>query len=192
MAHSYFVPFKLMRTYNTLLLKHAYWEMRFEAHVSPEIWPLARSIGRKDFSDNDTLMRGVLSNTIFSFGTNKRLFNSLLLLTRLQQYQKVLRSLAKTSKWAITEEDQKEYLGMTCEATLSFLQDIDNSPFCKADPTGERALNTAGMIRKNLNTLWLDGKLGEREAEEMLGVIKIRLKEGICQPDDLLTLLSES
>ena len=108
-AHSYFVPFKLMRTYNTVLLKHAYWEMRFEAHVSPEIWPLARSIGRKDFSDNDTLMRGVLSDTIFSFGTNKRLFNSLLLLNRLQQYQKVLRSLAKTSKWAITEEDQKEY-----------------------------------------------------------------------------------
>lgn len=191
-AHSYFVPFKLMRTYNTVLLKHAYWEMRFEAHVSPEIWPLARSIGRKDFSDNDTLMRGVLSDTIFSFGTNKRLFNSLLLLNRLQQYQKVLRSLAKTSKWAITEADQKEYLGLTSEATLSFLQDIDNSPFCNADPTGERALNTAGMIRKNLNTLWLDGKLGESEAEEMLGIIKLRLKEGICQPDDLLTLLSES
>ena len=72
------------------------------------------------------------------------------------------------------------------------MQDIDNSPFCNADPTGERALNTAGMIRKNLNTLWLDGKLGESEAEEMLGVIKLRLKEGICQPDDLLTLLSES
>jgi hypothetical protein len=191
-AHSYFVPFKLIRTYNTVLLKHAYWEMRFEAHVSPEIWPLARSIGRKDFSDNDTLMRGVLADTIFSFGTNKRLFNSLLLLNRLQQYQKVLRSLANTSKWAITEEDQKEYLGLTSEATLSFLQDINNSPFCNADPTGERALNTAGMIRKNLNTLWLDGKLRESDAEEIFAVIKVRLKEGICEPDDLLTLLSEA
>ncbi len=191
-AHSYFVPFKLLRTYNTVLLKHAYWELRFEAHVSPEVWPLARSIGRKDFSDNDTLMRGVLADTIFSFGTNKKLFNSLLLLNRLQQYQKVLRSLANTSKWAITEEDQKEYLGMTNQATLSFLQDINNSPFCNADPTGERALNTANMIRKNLNTLWLDGKLRESDADEMLAVIKTRLKEGICKPDDLLTLLSES
>ncbi len=191
-AHSYFVPFKLMRTYNTVLLKHAYWEMRFEAHVSPEIWPLARSIGRKDFSENDKLMRGILADTIFSFGTNKRLFNSLLLLNRLQQYQKVLRSLANTSKWAITAADQKEYLGLTNQATLSFLQDIDGSPFCKADPTGERALNTAIIIRKNLNTLWLDGKLRESDAEEMLGIIKTRLKESICQPDDLLTLLSET
>ena len=191
-AHSYFVPFKLIRTYNTVFLKHTYWEMRFEAHVSPETWPLARSIGRKDFSENDKLLRSVLANTIFSFATNKRLFNSLLLLNRLQQYQKVLRSLANTSKWAITPEDQEEYLGLTSKATLSLLQDLDNSPFCNADPTGERALNTAGMIRKNLHTLWLDGRLRESDADQMLTVFKTRLKEGICQPDDLLTLLSEA
>ena len=189
-AHSYFVPYKLMRTYNTVLLKHAYWEMRFEAHVAPEIWPLARSIGRKDFTDNDKLMRSILADTIFSFGTNKKLFNSLLLLSRLQQYQKVLRSMANTSKWPITAADQEEYLGLTSAATLSFLQDPERSPYRNADPTGERALNSANMIRKNLNTLWLDGKLREQDAEEMIAVIKIRLNEGICQPDDLLTLLS--
>jgi hypothetical protein len=191
-AHSYYVPFKLMRTFNTMLLKHAYWELRFEAHVAPETWPLARSIGRKDFSENDKMMRGILADTIFSFGTNKRLFNSLLLLNRLQQYQKVLRSLANTSKWAITPEDREEYLGLTNKATLSLLQDMDNSPFLSADPTGERALNAAGMIRKNLHSLWLDGKLRERDAEQMLAVIKVRLREGICRPDDLLALLSKS
>ena len=69
-AHSYYVPFKLVRTFNTALLKHAYWEMRFEAHVDPKIWPLARSIGRKSFPENDALMRSVLADTIFSFNTN--------------------------------------------------------------------------------------------------------------------------
>lgn len=189
-AHSYFVPYKLMRTYNTILLKHAYWEMRFEAHVRPEIWPLARSIGRKDFSENDKLMRDILADTIFSFGTNKKLFNSLLLLNRLQQYQKVLRSLANTSKWAISAADREDYLGLTNEATMSLLQDLDSSPFRNADPTGERALNAAGMIRKNLHTLWLDGKLRDEDAEQMLAMLKIRLREGICRPDELLTLLS--
>ena len=104
----------------------------------------------------------------------------------------MLRSLANTSKWAITPEDQKEYLGLTNQATLSLLQDVDNSPFLCADPTGERALNTAAMIRKNLRTLWLDGRLRENDADQMLAVIKTRLKEGICHPDDLLTLLSEA
>jgi len=189
-AHSYFVPFKLMRTYNTILLKHAYWEMRFEAHVRPEIWPLARAIGRKDFSDNDRLMRGILADTIFSFGTNKKLFNSLLLLNRLQQYQKVLRSLANTSKWAIPAGAREDYLALTSEATLSLLQDLQGSPFRNADPTGERALNAAAMIRKNLHTLWLDGKLRDHDADEMLATLKLRLREGICRPDELLTLLS--
>lgn len=189
-AHSYYVPYKLIRTYNTVLLKHAYWEMRFEAHVAPDVWPLARAIGRKDFSENDNLMRSILADTIFSFGTNKKLFNSLLLLNRLQQYQKVLRSLANTSKWAITPDDQREYLGLTSQATLSLLQDLDGSPYRSADPTGERALNSANMIRKNLRTLWLDGKLREKDAEEIFAVIKTRLREGICHPDDLLTLLS--
>lgn len=189
-AHSYFVPFKLMRTYNSMFLKHAYWEMRFEAHVAPEVWPLARSIGRKDFSENDQLMRGILADTIFSFGTNKRLFNSLLLLNRLQQYQKVLRSLANTSKWAISPEARKDYLELTSAATLSLLQDMDSSPYLSADPTGERALNAAGMIRKNLHALWLDGKLHESDAEQILAVMKLRLKDSICRPDELLSLLS--
>ncbi len=189
-AHSYFVPYKLIRTYNTFLLKHTYWEMRFEAHIDPKTWPLARAIGRKNFSDNDMMLRSVLADTIFSFRTNKRLFNSLLLLNRLQQYQKMLRSLAKTSKWSISAEDQKEYLELTRNATLSMLQDLDESPYLNADPTGERALNAAGMIRKNLRTLWLNSKLNEADANLMLDVIKVRLREGICQPNDLLALLS--
>jgi hypothetical protein len=189
-AHSYFVPYKLMRTYNTAMLKHTYWEMRFEAHVDPQVWPLARTIARQNFSANDAMMRSVLSDTIFSFGTNKRIFNSLLLLSRLQQWQKMLRSLSATSKWAISDTNRNEYFDLARSATLSLLQDPDGSPYLHADPTGERALAAAGMIRKNLHLLWLDGKINEREADRILQSLKIRLFDGIRHPDDLLELLS--
>ena len=189
-AHSYFVPYKLIRTYNTVLLKHTYWEMRFEAHVDPEIWPLARSIGRKDFSANDALMRRVLSDTIFSFTTNKRLFNSLLLLNRLQQYQKMLRSLANTSRFTISQESRDDYLQLAREASLDLLCDLEGSRYLQADPTGERALGAARMIRKNLHLLWLEGKLRGTDMEPILAQMKQRLREGICRPDDLLPLLS--
>ncbi len=189
-AHSYFVPYKLMRTYNTVMLKHAYWELRFETHVDPEIWPLARTIGRKDFSSNDQMMRKVLADTIFSFGTNKRIFNSLLLLSRLQQWQKMLRSLAETSKWSIDETDKEEYLGLAQLATLSLLQYPESSPYLNADPTGERAIAAANMIRKNLHLLWVDGKIDDQKADEILKGLKFNLYNGILQPDDLLELLS--
>ncbi len=189
-AHSYYVPFKMVKTFNTVLLKHAYWEVRFEAVVEPEIWALARTIARKSFQDNDAMMRRVLSDTIFSFGTNKRLFNSLLLLNRLQQWQKMTRSLSETSKWTLGPEDRQEYLELAKQASESVLASMEESPYWKADPTGERALNAAKMVRKNLNLLSLDGKLPEREAEEILAQLKPRFKQGITCPDRLLELLS--
>ena len=189
-AHSYFVPFKMVRTFNTVMLKHTYWEMRSEAHVPPETWALARTIARRRFNDNDTLLRGVLSDTIFSFATNKRLFNSLLLLNRLQQWQKMLRSFDHSSKWTLNLADQEEYLTLAREAGLSILCNMEGSPYWKADPTGERALNAAKMLRKNLNLLWLDGKLPEKEGEAILAELRPRFREGITHPDDLLDLLS--
>lgn len=189
-AHSYFVPYKLMLTYNTVMLKHTYWEMRFEACVDPQIWPLARSIGRRDFSANDAMLRKVLSDTIFSFGTNKRIFNSMLLLSRLQQWQKMLRSLSETSKWSISEAEKLEFLGLAQQAVLSILRDTEDSSFLQADPTGERALAAARMIRKNLHLLWLDGKINETDADQIIKGLKGKLLNGVLFPDDLLELLS--
>lgn len=189
-AHSYYVPFKMVRTFNTVLLGHAYWELRIEAGVDPQIWALARTIARKDFPENDALMRSVLSDTIFSFNTNKRLFNSLMLLNRLQHWQKMLRSLSNASKWTIEEEDREEYLNLAMQSAMSVLAQMEQSPFWKADPTGERALKAAQMIRKNLNMLWLDGKLPAAAAEKILLEMRTRFREGVTRPEELLTLLS--
>lgn len=187
-AHGYYVPYKLMRSYNTALLQHAYWEMRFEAHVDRESWDLARALGRFDFSDNDRMFRAVLADTIFSFATNKRLFNSLLLLNRLKRWQRTLAALGKNTRWPLHENDRQEYFDLACTATLNLLQHPEDSPWLAADPTGERALVAAGKIRRNLHVLWLDGKLSEPEAERVLLQMKKTLREGMLQQDRLLKL----
>ena len=56
-AHSYFVPVKMVRTFNTVMLKHTYWEMRAEAMVDPDIWQVARTVARKNYRSNDALLR---------------------------------------------------------------------------------------------------------------------------------------
>ncbi len=187
-AHGYYVPYKLMRSYNTALLQHAYWEMRFEAHIGGEAWNLAKALARFDFSDNDRMLRGVLADTLFSFGTNKRLFNSLLLLNRLKRWQSTLAALGRSNRWPLTEADCQEYLDLAKEATFSLLGDFENSPWLAADPTGERALAAAGKIRRNLHLLWLDGKLSEAEAERMLLQMRATLRDGLLHPDRLLKL----
>ena len=63
----------------------------------------------------------------------------------------------------------QEYLALAAEASESILLGMEESPYWKSDPTGERALKTAKMIRKNLNLLWLDGKLPKEESESSPG-----------------------
>ena len=190
-AHSYFVPFKMIRTFNSALLKHTYWEVRVEGCIDPGIWSLAREIGRKNFNVNDTMMRSVLSDTIFSFSTNKRIFNSLLFLNRLQQWQKMIRSMATGSKWALAEDHLDEYLSLAGEAVSSILCEMEESPYWLADPTGERALNTAKIIRKNLKGLWQGRKMSTEEIEDYLTALRPKFRQAITSPEHILELLSD-
>jgi hypothetical protein len=73
---------------------------------------------------------------------------------------------------------------------MSVLAQMEQSPFWKADPTGERALKAAQMIRKNLNLLWLDGKLTAESAEMILMDMRSRFREALTRPEELLALLS--
>jgi len=189
-AHSYFVPYKIMRSFSSLTLKHAYWEMRFENFVDKDIWETGRKISRENYQANDALLRRVLSDTIFSFGTNKRIFNSILLVSRLEKWQQVLQTLSDTSRYALEETDRDEYMGLAQEAVFDFLNRFEESPFYLADPTGERALATAEAVRKNIRLLYRSGKLTKDQAQEELDGIKVKLREAICVPERLTEILS--
>ncbi len=189
-AHNYFVPFKVMRSFSALTLKHAYWEMRFETFVERDIWETGKQVARENYKANDALLRNVLSDTIFSFGTNKRIFNSILLVSRLEKWQQVLKSLSESSSYVLEEEDRSEYLGLAEEAVFDFLNRVEHSRFYLADPTGERALATAEAVRKNLRLLYRSGKLGKDDAFAQVEAMKWRLREAICAPEKLLQILS--
>ncbi|MBT0653601.1 zinc dependent phospholipase C family protein [Geomobilimonas luticola] len=189
-AHNYFVPFKVMRSFASLTLKHAYWEMRFENFVEREIWETARKISQENYRANDAMLRKVLSDTIFSFGTNKRIFNSILLVSRLEKWQQVLQTLSDTSRYNLEESDREEYMGLAQEAVFDFLNEMEESRYFHADPTGERALVTAEAVRKNLRLLYRSGKLTKEQALEQLDGMKGKLREAIWEPDQLLRILS--
>ncbi len=189
-AHNYFVPYKVMRSFSSLTLKHAYWEMRFENFVDRDIWETGRKVALENYRANDALLRKVLSDTLFSFGTNKRIFNSILLVSRLEKWQQVLQTLSDSSRYALEESDREEYMGLAQEAVFDFLNRMEGSRYYQADPTGERALMTAEAVRKNLRLLYRSGKLTKTQAQEELDGIKVKLREAICAPERLLEILS--
>ncbi len=188
-AHSYFVPCKMARTYNASFLKHTYWEIRAETGVPEQVWQLAQKLAKNDNRKLDLVLSRILSDTIFSFRTNKQLFNSMMLVSRLQNWNKLLLSMAERSKWDFAAAEHDEYMQLGLEAINGILGN-EQSPYWNADPTGDRALTAAKLIRKNLNLLWLDGKLRAEDSELILTELRKRFKLGITDPDEILPLFT--
>ena len=188
-AHNYFVPYKLVMTYNTVLLNHAYWEIRADIGVRDETWETAQLLATRDNRRLDQMLNKVLSPTIFSFRTNKKIFNSMMLVTRLQNWHKLINTISKRSKWKFDEDEHREYMAMGLVAINGILGD-EKSPYWNADPTGERAFTAAALIRKNMNLLWLDGKLRQEDSDLILKELRNRFKLGITDPDEILPLFT--
>jgi hypothetical protein len=189
-AHNYFVPYKIMRSFATVTMKHTYWEMRFETFVRADVWERAQEVCRSDQRANDTLLRSVVAPTLFSFGTNKRIFNSIMLLSRLEKWQRVMQTLSENSRYQLAEDDRVEYLRMIEESVRDFLQNPTESELLLTDPTGERALAMAEALRKNLRLLYKCGRLTRAEGLEQVEALKHTLRRALHKPELLAELHS--
>jgi hypothetical protein len=189
-AHNYYVPHKIVRSFATVTMKHAYWEMRFETFVDDDIWELARDVCRADHQANDKLLRSVLTTTIFSFGINKRIFNSIMLLSRLEKWQQMMHTLSNNSRYKLSEGDRDEYLKLTREAVFDFLQNPEESKLLNADPTGENALTAADALRRNLRLLYQNGRITKTEGFDQVEKLKDILRKSLLDPELLKGLYS--
>jgi hypothetical protein len=190
-AHNYYVPYKIMRSFASVTMKHTYWEMRFETFVEKRVWERAHEVCKSDQRANDTLLRGVLTATIFSFGTNKRIFNSIMLLSRLERWQKVMHTLSNNSRYVLADSDRDEYLRLTKAAVYDLLQNAQESDIVRSDPTGERALALAETLRKNLRLLYTSGRLTKAEGVDQVETLRKKLRQALYEPELLGRLYSE-
>lgn len=181
-AHNCFVPYKIMQAFPTVTMKHAYWEMRFETFVGRDIWDLAREICSGDQSANDDLLRSVLTPTIFSFGINKRIFNSIMLLSRLERWQRVMQTLSDNSRFMIGEEEHRGYVELTMEMVFDFMKHLEDSELLQNDPTGERALAAAEAVRKNLRLLYKSGRVTKAEGFAQVDNMESNLRKALRNP----------
>jgi len=182
-AHNYYVPYKIMRSFSSVTMKHAYWEMRFETFVEKDVWNKAREVCRCDQRANDALLRSIVAPTLFSFGTNKRIFNSIMLLSRLEKWQKVMQTLSNNYRYVLAEDDSDEYLRMVEEGVLDYLQHPEESDLLMSDPTGERALAMAEAVRKNLRLLYKSGRMSKSEGLDQVDILKRNLRMALNKPE---------
>lgn len=182
-AHNYFIPYKLIRSFPQRTLGHAYWEMRMDLFVPEECWRRLGQVIHRDYTSFDHLLDRVLKKTLFSFQTNKKIFNSIMILHKMKQVRFGLRTYARASRWEITPGRVKHYKDLMWESVRRFLAHPASARCLVSDPAGTRKLKYAAELRKGLRQIMKrQGMAGEKPLQNFLGAVKESLERGIYDP----------
>jgi hypothetical protein len=147
-AHNYFVPKQLAVTSSTSTLGHSYWESRFETHLGTECARSARELILIDHSRSDELLDRVLSPTIFSTPTNRRIFRGMVIAADSESWQRIFQLMTENSRWDLADEDVGRYLARSYDFIIDLLMRMDGSETFRLDPSGDDALRLAKQVRR--------------------------------------------
>jgi hypothetical protein len=147
-AHNYFVPKQLAITSSTSALGHSYWESRFETHLGPECARRARELILIDHARSDGLLDRVLSPTIFSTTTNRRIFRGMVIVADNESWQRIFQLMTENSRWDLADSDVGEYIARSYDFIMDLLLRMERAEPFGLDPSGDEALRMAKQVRR--------------------------------------------
>lgn len=168
-AHNYFVPKQLTVTSSTSSLGHSYWESRFETHLGERYSRRARELILLDHSRSDGLLDRILSPTIFSTSTNRRLFRGMVYVADTESWQRIFQLMTENSRWDLADHEVGAYVERSFDFIIDLLRRMDHSEPYKHDPSGEDQLKLAKRVRREVLRTAGDDALRE-EADRHFGL----------------------
>jgi hypothetical protein len=168
-AHNYFVPRQLAITSSTTALGHSYWESRFETHLGERYSRRARDLILLDHSRADGLLDRILSPTIFSTTTNRRLFRGMVYVADTESWQRIFQLVTEKSRWDLHDAEVGAYLERSFDFIIDLLRRMDHSEPYTFDPSGDHQLKLAKRVRRDVLRSRGDASLHE-EAERHFGL----------------------
>ena len=147
-AHNHFVPHQLAITSSSAGAGHTYWESRFETQTGEEWSRRAREVILLDHARADEHLDRILSPTIFSTRTNRRIFRGMVQVSDSGAWQQVMALMAERSRWTLRDATVRAHLDRSFDYVVDFLVRSDLSVPRTFDPSGEEALREAKQLRK--------------------------------------------
>lgn len=182
-AHNYYVPVKIIRSYPARILTHTYWEMRFDLGVPNEIWDRLKLVTEFEIEEFDLLLETVLRKTLFSFSTNKKIFNSILMLQKMRGMRASLKAYARVSRFEIPDENRRHYKELALDAVFDFLAHPETADCLSIDPSGVQRLSYAKNLRRRIKEMLAMKIIKKDQAERLVDLSKEELAISLYRPD---------
>lgn len=148
-AHNIFVPRQLLLTSTTQAVGHTYWEHRMDMHLGEDFLNLARHIVvDHDHTEADALFDDVLSRTVFSFGTNRRIFRGMIRFQGHERWQRVFGQVLSKSRFDLPNPLVDRYFERSFENVIGYLRERGSSSAAQQDPVGDLNLKLAKKVRR--------------------------------------------
>jgi len=152
-SHNYFVPTQLVTSFPSTSRRHVYWEARFDAQLEDAHRDLLRGVSDRHFPECDALVERVVGKTLFSFRTNKRIFESVVTLQQFDRWQATLRRITSRSRFGLPDHEIARYNALCIAAIQDLLAHGEQAAVMRYDPNGHESLRRAKDIRKKLREL---------------------------------------
>jgi hypothetical protein len=170
-AHNHYVPYHLARYARTKGLGHLYWEMNADRFVPDTHWKRVTELKSQSALDElDDLVNRTVPNKALSMGTNKMIFNHVLLVSERERWRNGMARIHPISRVTLT----KGFLSIFQEAAVDRIRlalhprgfrDIQ-----RVDANGKEAQKAAMAMRTNVIARWTAGVGRTAESEEKAAV----------------------
>lgn len=148
-AHNVYVPRQLLLTSTTKALGHSYWEHRMDVQLGERYTRLAREVVMEhDHSAADALFDRVLSDTLFSFRTNRRIFRGMIRFQDNDRWHSVFSTVLENSRWGLSDEVIETYAVRSFDYVVDYLNRRGDAVAAGLDPIGEENLGLSKKIRR--------------------------------------------
>jgi len=152
-SHNHYVPTRLIASFPSRWRRHVYWEARFDAQFPKQDRRLLQQVIAHRDPRCEALVERVVDRTLFSFGTNRTIFRSMVALQHFDRWQDTVARVTARSRFALPAEEVDRYKRLCVAAIHDLLIHGEQASTLRHDPNGHENIDRAKSIRRKMRML---------------------------------------
>lgn len=170
-AHNHFVPYHLARYARTKGLGHLYWEMNADRFIPDSRWNRVASLkGERALDALDELVNHTVPRKALSMGTNKLIFNHVLLVSERETWRRGMARMHPIANVSLSKGFLSIFQDAAVDRIRLALHPRGLREIVRIDANGKEAQKAAMRMRANVLHRWTSTRARCEESSERAAV----------------------